>query len=108
MTEPVLREPEQIRQDCAAKFRPEMSGGAFCAILGYLLREDWGEPRIEDIIVSDDCVLARTEGQVTHSMFLGARKCLIRQMLCISKALGLDGDESGYILAAIAKIRRVE
>jgi hypothetical protein len=33
MTEPLLREPEQIRQDCAAKFRPEMSGGGSVEIV---------------------------------------------------------------------------
>jgi hypothetical protein len=103
----VLREPEEIRQDCAAKFRPEMSDDLFCAILGYLLGEDWGEPRIESIIVSDECVLARTVGQVTHSSLLGARECLIRQLICLAKAVGLDGDEQGYLLAAIAKIKRV-
>jgi hypothetical protein len=108
MTEPALREPEQIRQDCAAKFRPEMSGGRFCAILGYLLGEDWGKPRIEEIIVSDEGVLARMEGQATHSMFFCRRECLSRQVICISKAVGLDGDEVGYLLAAIAKIKRVE
>ena len=107
MTEPVLREPEQIRQGCVDKFRPVKSSGAFAAIMGYLLGEDWGEPRIEDIIVSDECVLARTEGQVTHSMFFCRRECLSRQLLCIAKVVGLDGDEMGYILAAIAKIKRV-
>jgi len=108
LTEPALREPEQIRQDCAAKFRPEMGdGGVFAAILGYLLGEEWGEPRIEDIIVFDERVLARTVEEDTHSMFLGARECLIRELLCIAEAAGLDDDELGYILAAIAKIKRV-
>ena len=75
MTEPALREPEQIRQGCTAKFRPEMSDGMFYAILGYLLGEDWAEPRIEDIIVFDGHGLARTVGEETHSLFLGAREC---------------------------------
>jgi len=65
--QPRLREAEQIRQDCAAKFRPAMGNDGFSAIMGYLLWEDWGEPRIEDIIISDEGVLARTEGHVTHS-----------------------------------------
>ncbi len=107
MIEPAIREPEQIRQCCAAKLRPEMGSNGFCAILGYLLGEDWGEPRIEDIIVSDEWVLARSVGQAMHSSFLGRREHLIRQVVCISKAVGLDGDEVGYLLAAIAKIKRV-
>jgi len=72
-----------------------MGNDGFSAILGYLLWEDWGEPRIEDIIVSYECLLARTEGRARHSLFLGARKCLIRQMHCLAKAVDLDGDELG-------------
>jgi len=108
MTEPVLREPEQIRQDCAAKLRPIETSGMFSAILGCLLKEDWAEPRIEQLLVTDKCLLARTEGEVTHKLFLGAEEDLIRNVHGIAKTAGLDGDELGYILAAIAKIKRVE
>ena len=45
MTEPTLREPEQIRQDCVDKLRPIVTSGMFTAILGCLLGEDWAEPR---------------------------------------------------------------
>jgi hypothetical protein len=106
MTEPAIREPDQIRQDCAAKFRPEVSSDGFWAIIGYLLGEDWGEPRIEEMIVSDEGVLVRNVGQETYSRLFCARKCLSGQVVCISKAVGLDGDEVGYMLAAIAKIKR--
>ena len=108
MTEPILREPEQIRQDCAAKLRPIETSGMFTAILGCLIGEDWAEPRIEQLIVTDKCLLARTEGEVTHKLFLGAEADLIRNVHGIAKTAGLDGDELGYILAAIAKIKRVE
>ena len=86
MTEPALREPEQIRQDCARKLAPiETSGMAsktpvvqtdnvFSAILGCLLGEDWAEPRIEQLLVTDKCLLARTEGEVTHKLFWVPRK----------------------------------
>ena len=40
MTEPTLREPEQIRQDCVAKLRPIETSGMFTAIFGCLLGED--------------------------------------------------------------------
>jgi len=85
---PRLREPEQIRQECAAKFRPVIgSGVAFAAILGYLLREDWGEPRIDDMVVSDECIFARAIGQESHSLFVGARECLIRQIRYIASRM---------------------
>jgi hypothetical protein len=107
MTKRALREPEQIRKCCAAKFRPLMRRFPL-PLLGYLLGEDWGEPRIEDIMMSDEGVLARVEGQVTHTLIFCCRECLIAQVTCLGKAVRLDGDEMGYLLAAIAKIKRVE
>ncbi len=108
MTEPAIREPEQIRQDCAAKLRPIETSGMFTAILGCLLREDWAEPRIEEMVVTDKCLLARSEGQLTHKLFLGAEADLIRNIHGIAKTAGLDGDELGYLLGAVAKLRRIE
>jgi hypothetical protein len=40
MSEAALREPAQIRRDCAAKPRPVETSGMFTAILGCLLGED--------------------------------------------------------------------
>ncbi|MHB9046791.1 MAG: hypothetical protein ACYC35_12690 [Pirellulales bacterium] len=108
MSEPALREPEQIRQDCARKLRPIETSGMFTAILGCLLGEDWATPRIEQLIVTDKCLLARPAGEVTHKLFLGAEEDLIRNVHGIAKTADLDGDELGYLLAAIAKIKRVE
>ena len=60
MPDESLREPEQIRQDCAQKLRPVETGGILTAILGYLLREDWSTPRIEELQISPNrCLLAR-------------------------------------------------
>ena len=59
------------------------------------------------MIVIDKCLLARTEGEVTHKLFLGVEEDLIRNVHGIAKLAGLDGDELGYILAAIARIKRV-
>ena len=108
MADPFLREPEQIRQDCVRKLGPIETSGMFTAILGCLLGEDWATPKIEQLIVTEKCLLARTEGEVTHKLFLGAEADLIRNVHGIAKTAGLDGDELGYILAAIAKIKRVE
>ena len=108
MTESPLREPEQIRQDCVAKLRPIDTSGMFTAILGCLLEEDWAEPRIVQLIVTDKCVMAQNEGDVGFNRFIGAEADLIRNVHGIAKAAGLDGDEVGYLLAAIAKIKRVE
>ena len=108
MDEMRIREPEQIRQDCATKLRPIETSGMFTAILGCLLREDWSEPRIEEMVVTNKCLLARAEGQVTHKLMLGAEEDLIRNIHGIAKMAALDGDELGYLLGAVAKLRRIE
>jgi hypothetical protein len=108
MSESTLREPEQIRQSCATKLAAVETSDMFTAILGCLLGEDWASPKIEQLLVTDKCLLARTEGEVTHKLFLGAEEDLIRNVHGIAKAAELDGDEVGYLLAAIAKIKRVE
>ena len=81
----------------------------FTAILGCLLGEDWAEPRIEQLIVTDKCLLARTEGEVTHKLYPGGRGRLDpqRPRHCQGGGAGRS-DELGYRLGAIAKIKRVE
>jgi hypothetical protein len=109
MTERAVREPEQIRQDCAAKLRPIETSGMFTAILGCLLSEDWATPRIEELHLSPDrYLLARPEGEVTHRVILGTEDDLIRNVHGIAQTAGLDGDELGYLLSAIARIKRVK
>lgn len=95
MTESVLREPEQIRQDCARKLAPIEASGMFTAILGCLLGEDWA-------------TLDRLKGEAGFNYIIGDEEDLIRNVHGIAKTAGLDGDELGYLLAAIAKIKRVE
>ena len=108
MTEPVLREPEQIRQDCAAKLRPIETSGMFTAILACLLGEDWATPGIEQMNMTSKCLMARLKGEVGFNYIIGDEEDLIRNVHGIAKTAGLDGDELGYILAAIAKIKRIE
>jgi hypothetical protein len=94
-----LREPEQIRQDCARKLRTVETSGMFTAILGSLLGEDWSTPKIEEMrITPDRCLLARVEGEATFKAFLGAEADLIRNVHGIAEVAGLDGDEVGYLL----------
>ena len=52
MAEPIIREPERIRQDCVTKLLPIATSGMFTAILGCLLGEDWATPRIEQLNVT--------------------------------------------------------
>lgn len=108
MPEQPLREPEQIRQDCARKLRPIETSGMFTAILAALLGEDWTDPRIEELqISSDHCLLARPAGEVTFKAFLGAEADLIRNIHGVAEVAELDGDELGYLLGRVAEIKRI-
>ncbi len=71
MADETIREPEQIRADCARKLRTVETGGMFTAILGCLLGEDWSTPQIEEVrITPDRCLLARVEGEVNQQFVL--------------------------------------
>ncbi len=101
-----LREPEQIRRDCARKLREVEVSGMFTAILSALLDEDWTTPRIEELrITPDRCLLARPAGEATFKAFLGAEADLIRNIHGVAAVAELDGDEVGYLLGKVAEIK---
>jgi hypothetical protein len=65
--DPPIREPDQIRQDCARKFRAVHVSDHFQAILGCLLGEDVTTPRLVEMqITSDGHMLRRCEGDKTY------------------------------------------
>lgn len=106
MPDPAIREPEQIRRDCAAKLRVVNTSGMFTAILACLLDEDWTDPKIEQLAMTHDrCLLARAEGDCGFDKFLGAEADLIRNIHGVAEVAGLDGDELGYLLGKIADLK---
>ena len=106
MADETIREPEQIRADCARKLSSVESSAMFTAILGCLLCEDWSTPKIEEMrITPDRCLLDRVEGEATFKAFLGVESDLIRNVHGIAGVAGLDGDEVGYLLGRIAEIK---
>jgi hypothetical protein len=73
MTEPTIREPEDIRRDCARKLRAVQVSEHFQAILGCLLGEDWTTPwLVEMVITPDGHLLGRRNGEAAFKAFLGA------------------------------------
>ena len=110
MADETIREPEQIRADCARKLRSVETGGMFTAILGSLLGEGgWSTPKIEEMrITLDRCLLARVEGEANFKAFLGAEADLIRNVHGIAEVAGLDGDEVGFLLGRIAEIKSMK
>ena len=104
MSEP--REPEQIRQHCAAKLKGVETSAQFTAILACLLDEDWTTPKILQLCMTHDrCLLARKEGDVGFDTFIAAESDLIKNIPGIAKVAGLDGDELGYLLGKLADLK---
>jgi hypothetical protein len=109
MSEERLRDPDQIRQDCARKLRSVETSGMFAAILGCLLGEDWSEPRIAELrLTPDRCLLARVEGEASFKAFRGAEADLIRNVHGVAEVAGLDGDEASFLLGKIAEIKGIK
>ncbi len=102
-----IREPEQIRRDCARKLRAVKFSDHFQAILGCLLSEDWTSPRlVEMVVTSDGHLLGRCDGEAEFKAFLGEVDDLIRNIHGVASVAELDGDEVGYLVAKVAEIKR--
>lgn len=102
-----IREPDQIRQDCARKLRAVEVSTHFQAILGCLLGEDWTTPRLVEIVITPDChMLGHPEGEPSFKAFLGAAEDLIKNIHGDAPVAELDGDEIGYLVGKIAEIKR--
>lgn len=81
----------------------------FTAILGCLLHEDWSEPKIEELrLTPDRCLLARVAGEASFKTFIGAEADLIRNIHGVAAAAGLDGDEVGFLVGEVARLKRIE
>lgn len=107
MTDSPIREPDQIRQDCARKVRQVQVSDHFQAILGCLLDEDWTRPRlVEMVITPDGHLLGRCEGEASFKAFLGASEDLLRNIHGVASVAELDGDEVGYLVGKVAEIKR--
>jgi len=67
-----IRDPNQIRQDCARKLRAVQVSDHFQAILGCLLGEDWTRPRLADMVITPDGhLLGRCDGETAFKCIGG-------------------------------------
>ena len=106
MTQKMLRATRDILGDCARKLRSIEKSATFTAILASLLDEDWTTPNIEQLrIFRDRHLLGRTPGEVRFKAFRGGKAGLIRNIHEVATVAGLDGDEVGYLLGQVAKIK---
>lgn len=105
--DPTIREPDQIRRDCARKLRAVEVSEHFQAILGCLLGEDWTTPRLVEMVSTPDGhLLGRCDGEASFSAFLGASEDLLKNIHGVAPVAELDGDEVGYLLGKVAEIKR--
>jgi hypothetical protein len=101
-----FRMPEHIRRDCVRKLQPIEKSGTFTAILANLLDEDWTTPNIRELrITRDHHLLGRSVGEVGFKAFRCAEAGLIRNIHGVATVAELDGDEVGYLLGKVEKIK---
>jgi hypothetical protein len=109
VTKSPIREPDHIREDAVRKLRTAHIGGEFRAILGYLLDEEWTDPRLIEMLISPDGdLLARLEKEECFAGLFGKSADLLRCIHKVAKVVGLDGDEVGYLVAKVAEIKRLK
>ena len=102
-----IREPDEIRRDCARKLREIRVSEHFEAILGTLLGESWTTPMLVEIVSTPDGhLLGRCEGEIAFKVFLGTANDLTVNVHGVAEVAGLDGDEVGYLVGKLAEIKR--
>lgn len=107
MTEPPIREPDELRRTCSEKLCGVQVSDHFQAILGCLLGEYWTTPRLlEMVITPDGHLLGRCDGEAAFKAFLGASEDLIKNIHGVAPVAELDGDEIGYLVGKVAEIKR--
>ena len=106
MIQNCFRIPEHIRRGCSRKLQHVETSNVFRAILASLLEEDWTTPNIVELRFSrGDRLLGRSAGAVSFKAFHCVQAGLIRNIHGIAAVADLDGDELGYLLGQVAKIK---
>jgi hypothetical protein len=101
-----IRATKEIRRTCAQKLRSVETSNMFLAILASLLEEDWTTPNIRELrITRDHRLLGRSVGEVGFKAFRCAEAGLIRNIHGVAPVAELDGDEVGYLLGKVEKIK---
>ncbi len=101
-----VRIPEYLRRGCARKLQAVETSNIFRAILASLLEEDWTTPNIVELLFSrEHRLFGRSAGAVSFKAFHCAQPGLIRNIHGIAQVAELDGDELGYLLGRVAKIK---
>jgi len=109
MTEPPIREPEEIRQGLADKLRQIEAGGQLSIALACFLASQWTTPRIEELhLTSSRNLIVRFIGEAKFRKYKGTRADLIRSIHKVAGTADLDGDELGYLLGKVAELKGLQ
>jgi hypothetical protein len=101
-----VRIPEYLRRGCVRKLESVETSNVFRAILASLLEEDWTTPNIMELRFSrDGRLFGRSVGTEGFRPFRCVETLLIRNIRGIAATAELDGDELGYLLGQVAKIK---
>lgn len=102
-----MRDPNEIRESCARKIAQVQISDQFRAILGCLLEQDWTTPRLVQMVLSPDGhLLGRTDSQSTEEVYLGTQEDLTKNLHGLAAVAELDGDELGFLVGAVAALKR--
>jgi hypothetical protein len=102
-----IREPDQIRQDCARKRQAVHVSDHFRAIHGCPLGEDWTTPRLVEMIITPvSRLLGRCNREAAFKAFLGASEDFVRNIHGVAPVAELDGDELGDLVAKMKRQRQ--
>jgi hypothetical protein len=106
MLENRFRIPEFLRRGCARKLKSVEMSNISRAILGSLLDEDWTTPNIVELRFSRERrLMGRSAGALRFKAFHCLENGLIRNIRGMATEAELDGDELGYLLGQVAKIK---
>ncbi|MBI3863723.1 MAG: hypothetical protein HY290_17675 [Planctomycetia bacterium] len=107
MTDLSLRTAEQVRLSCARKIGSVDISPALAAILAFLLGDLRIRMQIGDMrLTPTGAFLVRSPAVTGFTAFPSAEPVLIRGILETAHAAGLDGDELGYLLGRLARLKR--
>ncbi|MFM7924057.1 MAG: hypothetical protein ACKPJJ_27885, partial [Planctomycetaceae bacterium] len=96
-----------IRSGCATQIAGMQFRDNFRAILSCLLSENWTTAPLVDLVSTPHGhLLGRCAGEAASRVFLGSSEDLLRNIHGVAIVAELDGDEIGYLLGRVAKIRR--
>jgi hypothetical protein len=102
-----ISEPDQLRQDCARKFRSVGVSNHLQAILECLPGDDLTMPRLVQLVITPDGhLLGRCDGEAEFKALLGVSEDFVRNIQGAAPVATLDGDEVGFLVAKVAKIKR--